>query len=198
VPLAESFRAHLAATTAGALIIAPRLAGHSVRVGCAGLAATSHTIRRPGSGRYQIRPPAVTSYCHWSSTWPPNHADPQPAPRHPSGHAAARSTAPQSSHRSETEQGRYDRHRPHAAGPITIGSETSHARPRLARCEASEIRVRNRGGWWEVRVLAAVGVTRARSPHLPVRIADTVCERTWCLLLFRWGAIPLCTRRHLW
>jgi Acyl-CoA dehydrogenase, C-terminal domain len=37
---------------------------YSVTFGRAGLAATTQTIRRSGSGQYQIRPAAVTSYCH--------------------------------------------------------------------------------------------------------------------------------------
>lgn len=40
---------------------------YSVAFGCAGPAATTQTIRRSPSGQYQIRPPAVTSYCHCSS-----------------------------------------------------------------------------------------------------------------------------------
>src|SRR6185295_15640480 len=45
----------------------------------AGPAATTQTIRRSGSGQYQIRPAAVTSYCHWSTT----STDPIPLTPHP-------------------------------------------------------------------------------------------------------------------
>jgi hypothetical protein len=45
-------------------------ASHSVAFGWLGLAATTHTTCRCSSGQYQTRPPAVTSYCHWSKIRP--------------------------------------------------------------------------------------------------------------------------------
>ncbi|WP_154814336.1 hypothetical protein [Actinophytocola xinjiangensis] len=42
----------------------------SVAFGWAGLASTTQTMCRSGSGQYQIRPPAVTSYCHCSRSRP--------------------------------------------------------------------------------------------------------------------------------
>ena len=44
--------------------------GHSVCFGWAGPACFSHNVRRSTSTRYQIRPPAVTSYCHCSISSP--------------------------------------------------------------------------------------------------------------------------------
>ena len=44
--------------------------GHSVAFGCPTLASVIHTVRRSSSMQYQIRPPAVTSYCHCSMSLP--------------------------------------------------------------------------------------------------------------------------------
>ncbi len=43
---------------------------HSVAFGCPTLASVIHTVRRSSSMQYQIRPPAVTSYCHCSISLP--------------------------------------------------------------------------------------------------------------------------------
>ena len=43
---------------------------HSVGLGCLVLAYLSHSVRSSVSTKYQIRPPAVTSYCHCSISTP--------------------------------------------------------------------------------------------------------------------------------
>jgi hypothetical protein len=48
----------------------PALKDHSVFSGCAVPAYFNHNVRRSTSIRYQIRLPAVTSYCHCSISLP--------------------------------------------------------------------------------------------------------------------------------
>src|SRR5680860_388562 len=43
---------------------------YSVALGCPTLASVIHTVARSSSMQYQMRPPAVTSYCHCSISTP--------------------------------------------------------------------------------------------------------------------------------